>query len=191
MKPCRKNRKRIAWLVMNALESSEAAEVTRHLQECQGCNGYYLEITRVTQRLNSAGSLATHDVPLKELPFRNSRARTWVKKLAGAAPTFPALNWRFGLPALAAIILGILAVSALVRRPVPPAAPTHQAVVLPAVPAPAPSATLLPTLGNYRAIANQSLDQLDDLLARQSKRPVPVPPALSAAVSLALLKAGE
>ena len=188
MKPCRKNRKQIAWLVMDALDSSEAAALNRHLQECEGCRGYHLEISNVKQRLGSAELLTTAELPLSEFSFRKGRSRTWTRKIAGGTPALPGINWRFGLPAIGAIIiLGILAFSALVRRPVPPAVAIRQANI---VAAPTPSAALLPTLGNYRAVANQSLDELDDLLARQSKQPIPAPPAFSA-VSLALLKVGD
>jgi hypothetical protein len=187
MKPCRKNRKQIAWLVMDALDSSEAAVLNRHLQECEGCRGYHLEISRVKQRLGSAELLTTAELPLSEFSFRKGRSRTWTTKLAGGTPALPGINWRFGLPALGAIILGIVAISALVRRQVPPAVAIRQANIVAAA---TPSAALLPTLGNYRAVANQSLDELDDLLARQSKRPIPAPPAFSA-VSLALLKFGD
>ena len=187
MKPCWKNRKQIAWLVMDALDRSEAAALNRHLQECEGCRGYHLEISHVKQCLSSPELLRTAEVPLRELAFRKGRSRTWARKLAGGTLALPGLNWRLGLPALSAILLGILTFSALVRRPVPPPVRVHQANI---VAAPSPSPALLPTLGNYRAVANQSLDELDDLLARQSKRPVPAPPAFSA-VSLALLKVGD
>jgi len=172
---------------MDALDRSEAAALNRHLQECEGCRGYHLEISRVNQLLSSPELLTTAEVPLRKLAIRKVQSSTWTSKLAGGTPALPALNWRFGLPALGAIILGILAFSALVRRPVPPTIRVHQSNI---VAAPSPSAALLPTLGNYRAVANQSLDELDDLLARQSKRPVPTPPALSA-ISLALLKVGD
>jgi anti-sigma factor RsiW len=187
MKPCRKNRKQIAWLVMDALDSSEAAVLNRHLQQCEGCRGYRLELSRVKQRFSSPELLTMAEVPLRELPFRKVRSRTLTRKLAGGTPALPGLNWRLGLPALGAIIVGILAFSALVRRPVPPPDRLDQAN---SVAAPSPSAALLPTLGNYRAVANQSLDELDDLLARQSKRPIPAPPSFSV-VSLAVLKVGE
>src|SRR5678810_581820 len=119
MKPCRKNRKQIAWLVMDALDSSEAV-LNRHLQQCEGCRGYRLELSRVKQRFSSPELLTMAEVPLRELPFRKVRSRTLTRKLAGGTPALPGLNWRLGLPALGAIIVGILAFSALVRRPVPP-----------------------------------------------------------------------
>jgi hypothetical protein len=149
--------------------------------------GITSKFSHVKQCLSSPELLRTAEVPLRELAFRKGRSRTWARKLAGGTLALPGLNWRFGLPALSAILLGILTFSALVRRPVPPPVRVHQANI---VAAPSPSPLCCPHLGNYRAVANQSLDELDDLLARQSKRPVPAPPAFSA-VSLALLKVGD
>jgi hypothetical protein len=70
------------------------------------------------------------------------------------------------------------------RQPVKPSTVPALAEVRPAS---IPSVNLAPTLANYRAVANASLDELDDLLARQSRRPVPTPPAYTAG-TLALLR---
>ena len=59
MKPCRKRRKQITWLAIDALDTAQAAELDRHFQECIGCRGYFEEIRLVQQRVSSLPSLVS------------------------------------------------------------------------------------------------------------------------------------
>jgi hypothetical protein len=49
---------------------------------------------------------------------------------------------------------------------------------------------LAPTIANYQAVANESLEAFDQLLTRQSTKPVPAPSPFTAA-ELALANVGE
>ena len=179
MKPCRRNRKLIAWLVMDALEASETAQLNQHLRNCEGCRQYRREISMVKHRIASIDTRGA-------LPSRRSVSRLpQIKKLTSGAPALQGLNWRFALSAVCAIMLGILIFSVLMRRSAAPSVPHPSNFVT----SENPSADLLPTLGLYRAVANESLDELDDLLARQGKRPVA--PSGLRGVSLALVKVGD
>lgn len=165
MKPCRKNRKLIAWLVMDALEAAEAAELARHLQTCEACRRYREEISFVKQTVSSL-ELMPGLVDVKKRTYRHesrvSRAANRESRPLGLP------LWRLALPAIVIVMFGLLVFSELERqRGVPPPVPAQSG----------PATDLPPTLANYRAIANQSLDELDELLARQGQRPVPSPSA--------------
>jgi len=165
---------------MDALEASASARLNRHLRNCEGCDQYRREISTVRHRI---ASIETLEAPAS----RQSVSRLpQIKKLTSDTRALRGLNWRFALSAVCAIMLGILIFSALMRRP------AALSVTPPSnfVTSQNPSTDLLPTLGNYRAVANESLDELDDLLARQGKRPVPPPPGFSG-VSLALVTVGD
>lgn len=186
MKPCRRNRKLIVWLAMDALSDPAAEELRAHLRICEPCRRYLDEISVVKQRLESisapVGSRAL------SLGAPASRRRVPLSKRARRdAHSDSPLNWRLALPALCAIALAMLVSSVLMRHPIPPASPPGQtkAISTPRFPADLP-----PTLANYRAIANQSLDSLDQLLTSQARKPVPAPAPFTAA-TLALVNAGD
>ena len=53
MKPCSRNRKRIAWLTLDLLGDGEARDLRTHIEACEGCRDYLAEISRVTARLTA------------------------------------------------------------------------------------------------------------------------------------------
>ena len=165
MKPCRKNRKLIAWLVMDALDTAEAAELARHFQTCEPCRRYREEISFVKQTVSSL-ELMPDLVDVKNWSYSHENRVSRAANQESPSPGLP--FWRLALPALVIVVFGLLVYSELER----------QRVIAPAVPVQSgPATDLPPTLANYRAIANQSLDELDELLARQGQRPVPSPSA--------------
>jgi hypothetical protein len=195
MKPCRKNRKRIVLLVMDALSSPEAVELTSHLKQCEGCCHYHQEISFVAQRLNSMQSLAAPACEFlaerltrasapeaRSLPAKRGHRAVKQRPLAAIL-----LSWRVALAGLCAIGLIVLVLAPLVRHE-EVLTPTDTLVVT--KPVTNQFTDLAPTLANYRAVANESLEKLDDLLARQGKKPVPTPPTFSA-MTLALLSLGD
>src|SRR6516165_5467361 len=107
MKPCRKYRKPIALLSIDGLDSNQTAEVTNHLEQCESCRCYHKEISLVTQRLTSMETLGS--------PASRRRVGR-VRELSGGTPVIP--RWRFALPALTAVALTILVLSALTRHSV-------------------------------------------------------------------------
>jgi len=187
MKPCRSNRKRIVWLLLNALEQDEATDLRTHLQVCAGCREYHLEISRVNHSLSSLQSTVTQNTPLKASASRPHQLIPSRTDLSPATSFIQNILPRLAWPALASVLLVTVIIVLVTHHPTTPSLPAHQTNVITAQD---PPASVLPTLGNYRAVANQSIDQLDDLLSRQSKRPIPSPPAFSS-VTFALLKVGD
>ncbi|HZR19885.1 MAG TPA: zf-HC2 domain-containing protein [Verrucomicrobiae bacterium] len=179
MKPCAQNKKLIVWLVMDALDAPQAAQLQAHLRQCEGCRAYQAEIASVSQRIGRLPAAL-------EAEDEGIAAREVAPKSSGASRTthFPtrnsrrvSFNWGLALPALAVVALALVILSVLLKNPLPTS--RFVATNQPRFKVSAPT-SLLPTLGHYQAVANESLDELDDLLLRQSQRPVPSPPAPSA-----------
>src|SRR4051812_44692136 len=73
MKPCRKRRKQITWLAINALGTAQAAELDQHLHQCNACRGYFEEIRRVQQRVSLLPSLVSSQTAAELSPPHDSR----------------------------------------------------------------------------------------------------------------------
>lgn len=183
MKPCSKNRKLIAWLVMGTLDARTAAALREHLVHCEGCRRYWEEISNVTERLAMAepdsdlqASESFHRRVAEKLQVVDSGSvfENLAERLRGTV-----LNWRVALPATAALVIAIFALVALRQHPVvsPPAPPTVQIAS-----ASSPESELAPTIANYQMVANQSLEKLDELLTRQGNKRLPPAPIYTASM---------
>ena len=173
MTPCPGREKFIAWLALDALDTEPARELRAHLETCPGCRHYFAEMSRLTGQI--AAAAPAQDLPSSELFHRQVMARIkaeppapiWERIIASLQPeTF---NWRVALPAMAAVLVLLLAVGVAGRlhpsgHPQPPAA---VAVAVP--PMPAATADLAPTIAHYQQAAGESPDKLDALLARESE----------------------
>ena len=175
MKPCRKNRKPITWLALDALDAEATQALRAHIQTCAGCHGYFEEISRVTTTLRMAqpapdvkASSSFHRNVLHALKSEGNKP-AWSKLMAALRLT--SLNWRVALSVLGAAAVVLVVASVLFHRPAGPAPDPRVAQI----PAATSSATdLAPTLSNYQTLANQSLDKLDEVLTRQAnQRPAP------------------
>jgi anti-sigma factor ChrR (cupin superfamily) len=176
MKPCPKNRERLAWLAMGALEIQHEPELRVHLEKCAGCRRYLEEIANVAGRLRQA----------KPEPGSQPSAsfhRNWMGALAKTTPESAGenllaricgiWNWRLALPAVTAAALVIAGCWLIGSRAyVPAPAPLPDRPVATA----ALKTNLEPTLSNYEMAVHQSLDKLDELLTEQGNRnPEPSP----------------
>ena len=176
MKPCSKNRKLIAWLVLGNLEADRARVLRDHLESCGGCRRYFEELSMVTASVRAAevktsfeAGASFHQRVVDRVQARRRSLFQWT------LPEFVrslSLNWRVGLSVVGgmAIILGLV----LIYRQQPPAHPPE----LVRVPAPAGTVreehkNLEPTISNYQMVANRSLDKLDQLLTEQGARNLP------------------
>ena len=182
MKPCSKNRKLIAWLAADALNAGQATALRDHFTHCEGCRGYWEEISNVTQKLKAAP-------PAFNLEASASFHRRVAERLKSVEPgsvreNFTGwlrgmlLDWRVAVPATAALVIAVIVLVA------PPRSPTAAVPVPPTVQATLPSKSgkvLSPTLANYQMVASQSLDKLDELLIQQGSKPLPPVPALDLA----------
>jgi hypothetical protein len=177
MKPCFKNRKLIAWLALDALDARKVAALREHLALCEGCRRYWEEISTVADGLASAApdsnleaSEVFHHRVAKELQAVESNSvmenlRAWLR---GAL-----LNWRMAVPAIAVVVIALLAMVAprhhpALSLPVPP--------VVQVVSASGSGSDLAPTIANYQMVANQSLEKLSELLTRQGNKRLPPAP---------------
>jgi hypothetical protein len=181
MKPCPKNRERLAWLAMDALEIQHERELRAHLETCAGCRGYLEEIASVAGRLRQAEP---------ESGGRPSASfhRNLMGALAKATPDSAGenllariraiWNWRLTSPAVTAGALLIVAWWLFGPRayvPVPAPAPVRTVAVA------GLKTDLEPTLSNYEMAVHQSFDKLDELLTEQGKRNSEPSPTYTAA----------
>jgi len=85
------------------------------------------------------------------------------------------LNWRVALPAAAALVIALLAIVAASHHSAPSRPASHMDQ-----PASSSGSDLAPTIANYRIIAGESLQKLDELLTRQGNKPLPPAPIYTA-----------
>ena len=180
MKPCAKKQKLIAWLALNALDARTAAAIRDHLAHCEGCRGYYEEISSLAANLAvpPAPDVQTSENFHRKVVggLRTTKPHSLLEILTAGFPG-ARLNWRTALPVAAALVVISLAL-VISRRPPEVASPP---------PAPLPSASLPdadndlePTIANYQRVADQSLDQLDALLTRQGNQSLQAMPVYTA-----------
>ena len=180
MKPCSRNRKRIAWLAVDALDAGEAAAICQHLANCEGCRSYWEEISTVTAQVAAASpdstleaSAAFHRRVAERLQAGDPSSAleelvTWLRSTM--------LGWRVALPAMAVLVMAAFVFAVVQhRRLISPAAPVVEVPLVPAS-----ETDQAPTLANYEAAANQSLDKLDELLTKQGSQRLPPAPVLTA-----------
>jgi anti-sigma-K factor RskA len=179
MKPCAKNRKLIAWLALDALDAldTRSAQVLReHLAACEGCRRYLAEISSVTAKLSAAEpasdiqASATFHQKVADRLKANEPNSVWEIVIANLTR----VNWRIAIPAVAALVMAVVALTVPWQQP---AVPPHHQLVAQIVTAPDLYQDLSPTFANYQRVANESLEKLDELLTEQGNRnlsPTPI-----------------
>jgi predicted anti-sigma-YlaC factor YlaD len=184
MKPCAKNRPSLTWLALGELTEPSARELRAHVAACPGCRQYLAEISRVSGQLAAnptnpalAPSAAFHRELMAKINAA-PKASSWA---------FPWSNWQ--LPSLGwPVAVGLAAVVLLLlQRPAWQWFPFRQPVPSVRLTQTTPSqvdpeAGLEPTLANYQRAAGESLDSLDNLLARQEASRGPAEPVVTAAM---------
>jgi len=130
MKPCRSNRKRIVWLLLNALEQDEATDLRTHLQVCAGCREYHLEISRVNHSLSSLQSTVTQNTPLNASASRPRQLIPSRTDLSLATSFIQNILPRLAWPALASVLLATVIIVLVTHHPTAPFLPAHQTNVI-------------------------------------------------------------
>jgi hypothetical protein len=183
MKSCSKNRKLIAWLALDALDACQADKLRAHMKTCGPCRRYLAELAAVKNKLSAAEVIP--DAEASESFHRRLVARLEAEQpaslwdmLAGQLAAMR-LTWRVALSAgaVAALIIGASIV--LVRQP-EVARPPQLGVETPR-PLP-PERDLSPTASNYQQAANRSLEELDELLTAQARKPRSPAPIYTASI---------
>lgn len=183
MKPCSSNRKLIAWLAIDALDTRRERALRAHLETCDGCRRYLEQVSNVTERLVAAQP--DPDVRVSESFHQRvvdalragSTASVW--KTAAALLRASWLNWRAALAGIGATAVLVATLSLFIRRPDVARPPSTG--VQPRL-AQSPRRDLDPTISNYQSVANQSLEALDELLTRQGNRNPSSSPVYTAAL---------
>jgi anti-sigma-K factor RskA len=178
MKPCKRNAESIAELAMGSLATEAADQLREHLRNCAGCREYFAQISQVTKTLSDT-SVRT-DIESSPVFHRTLLSRITAQRERPTRTSWQMLvpNWRIAFPALA--VVAVLA--AVLFRP--PGPKTRQIAQNPIVAQPKVMNDLNPSVANYQKVANQSLDRLDDLIAKQSREHGPSVPLYRASTFL-------
>lgn len=177
MKPCPDKKNVITWLALDSLDAPSARELRTHLEICPGCRHYLAEMVRLAGQITAAAPADHADhLPPSEMFHHQVMLRikaeaatpVWKAILASLRPS--SFSWRVALPG-AAILAALLMVEIEFR-------PHSATGVLPPSPVASQPATvatvdLAPTIAHYRQVASQSLEKLDDLLAREGEQTGP------------------
>jgi hypothetical protein len=170
MNPCAKNKKTLSWLAIDAVDAVEARGLQAHMESCAGCRNYFAEISNLAGRFDEFR--ATSEIEATEMFHRGLARRIDSEARPGIfatvfAPVRPgALNWRVALPiagVMAAIVM--LLITSAQQHVRPPVARVVEPIAL----AEKPVNEVTPTFGNYRMLANRSLDALDQELTREAQ----------------------
>jgi len=175
MKPCRRNRKLIAWLTLDMLENAQERKLRAHLETCAGCRRYFEEISSIAQGIRASETRA--EIQMEESFHRRVLGALRAEESEANWPALPVrwlLNWRVALSAFCGIAFIALALSDFFSQPRHYSSTSSTAQLVP--PAQYRKIDLPPTLSSYELVANQSLEKLDELLTRQASRnPPPAP----------------
>jgi anti-sigma factor RsiW len=176
MKPCVKNQKLIAWLVLDVLDARQAQALSEHLAACEGCRRYLEEISTVAGKL--AAVETTSDIQASESFHQRVADRLRAEESHSVweivVATLARLNWRIATPAIAALVVAVVAFPILWLHP---AVSPRNPLTTQSVPTSNLNQDVPPTMANYQKVANQSLEKLDELLTEQGNRnlsPTPI-----------------
>lgn len=167
MKPCRKNRPRLALLASGDLSNDDVALLRRHMETCGGCRKYWREMSALSKCLSDTRNVASPEAE----PSETFHARL-VESISGQPRRSWLIDWlaAFWWERRAATLcaLAAVAVALLVRLDPFHGHGERYSVEVARVPirakAPAPVSI---TLASYHGAAGRSLDHLDNLLAEQ------------------------
>ena len=174
--PCSNRQKPIVLLALDELDAPAARELRAHLHACEGCRRYFGEMSVLTSQL-SAGQTAA-GIETSESFHRKVVARLRAEEKPSLWHAIQALlammDLRVALPVMAVSLALAVGLTMRHRQPgvwVAPAGPPH-----PVVSTPDADAGLAPTLANYQAAVNQSMQAFDHLLNEQAGTPLPPAP---------------
>ncbi len=176
MNPCRKYRKQIAWLAMDALEIQVESKLLAHLKACAACRCYLEEISNIAGNLRGAEPGA--DIQPTALFHRRVAGAL---SSAGRPSGDSRWNWRFSFAVGSAAALAILVWVAAWPFG---GAPRRAFVGNRSAAASGQKADQEPTFFNYESAAHKSLDKLDELLTEQGERNQDSPPIFTAGTLL-------
>jgi anti-sigma factor RsiW len=174
MNSCRKNRKRLALLAVSALGAKETSRLQEHLEHCQVCREYSAGLEAVT------GRLADSRAKLQSAPAQetwkgfHARLMSRIRSTARAPLHERLLAWlqNVGVERRVAFGAGLMALLVLLMwlTQLTPHASRQPELVRrsPASPAGRTEKQIEPSASSYLLAASKSLDQFDELLARQA-----------------------
>ena len=175
MRKCRDKQKNLALLAVNALGREESGPLREHLDCCQECQAYFLEIKAVTTRIEEREAQLHSEAPCHSWDGFHQRLMKRIIKGERISPPERMLAWvrgvfmehrvGFAVGALALVLLALW-VSQMPPRP------TRHSTVATQTRAEGEKIPkdVEPSASNYQWVASRSLEQLDELLTRQANQ---------------------
>jgi anti-sigma factor RsiW len=167
MNPCRKNKRRIAWMATGVLETADAERLREHLETCPGCRHHWENMCALSERLKAA------ELPdVEPTGSFHRRVLQKIREEEKAAPLFAwdaALRRLWGERRLATLAVGgALGIATLLwMQSFRPEDRGSARVHIEETTETARSAPLPSTLGSYRRAGDISFENLDAVLTRQ------------------------
>ena len=189
MKLCKQNEKAIAWLALGTLEAEQSSALRAHLEACPGCRQRWEELSSLCRAHAAAGQA------LRRLPASDRFHQRLVRRLERSADQAAgrslgwvpggsllrawSIRWRRAAAPAALVLLAVALLSWPHGRPGGPRPPADGNL---AMALPSGASDLEPTLANYQAALETSLDAFEDLLARQAMNGTATPDGASHSV---------
>jgi hypothetical protein len=170
MNVCRRRRKEIALLALNATGGEPARELRSHLESCPGCCQYLAEISHVSERIRGAeaesgieASPAFHRKFVAALRREEARPETLATIVQALLS-----RWRVSVPvSLVLLVTAVVLVWSSGKHQPPSSMPGDGST---RVASSGAAKDVEPTISNYSAAANRSLEQFDELLTQQANK---------------------
>jgi hypothetical protein len=172
MKPCKKNRKLIAWMILGELETAQREVIRAHLKQCEGCRAYFEEISSMSSALaNGKTNEAVQASPIfhqKLLGKLRSEERRSLLAMLVEQMRWAGLKWRVGLWTTGGVVaVGLIVIFTLLRPVDGPAKRLESRQVPPELPS---RDSMDPTLSNYEMVANLGPEKFDEFLTEQGTK---------------------
>jgi hypothetical protein len=166
-------------LTLDDLEAEPEQSLRAHLDVCPACQNYFLEMSAVAKNLSSLEpqSAVTPSATFHQKFVARLNQENDIPVWRSAVQWFQGFSLipRIALPAVTAAIVIALFSMHYRERPESPLPPAQIATKS------QPKRQLAPTIANYQMAAHQSLENLDDLISRQSSQNLTPAPIYTAA----------
>jgi hypothetical protein len=177
MKPCKKNRKLIVWMILGELETGRREVIRAHLEQCEECRAYFEEMSDISSGLANAGTCETVQASslfhLKLLGKLRSEERRSPLATLVEQVRWAGLKWRVGLWTTGVVAVGLIGIFTLLR---PADGPAKRLETRHVPPEPRSRDAMDPTISNYEMVANLAPEKFDKFLIEQgSKNISPTP----------------
>lgn len=182
MKSCLQSKKLLVMFAIGELDAHRHRMVGDHVRRCPRCSSYVEEVSRVSRRLVALEDSST----VSASPFFHQRLQRRLRTIEPLSPwervrlwaCAHACNWRVLGPVAAAFAIAFTVLFLRAERTSGDHSPRYRTMVTGTE---AAYRDLQPSIANYQAAADRSLEAFEEFLTKQATRFKPLDPAGTAA----------